>query len=38
MPSMNDQHIARLEAQLERLVEGAFSQLFGKKFRAQDIA
>jgi hypothetical protein len=38
MPCMNDQHISRLEAQLERLVEGAFSQLFGKKFRAQDIA
>ena len=35
---MNDQHIARLEAQLERLVEGTFSQLFGKKVRAQDIA
>ncbi|MEO8609779.1 MAG: DUF3662 and FHA domain-containing protein [Chloroflexota bacterium] len=35
---MNDQHIARLEAQLERLVEGTFSQLFGKKIRAQDIA
>jgi len=38
MPFMNAQHIARLEAQLERLVEGAFSQLFGKKLRAQDIA
>jgi hypothetical protein len=38
MPNMNEQHIARLEAQLERLVEGAFSQLFGKKLRAQDIA
>jgi hypothetical protein len=38
MPFMNDQHIARLEAQLERLVEGTFSQLFGKKLRAQDIA
>ncbi len=35
---MNEQHIARLEAQLERLVEGAFAQLFGKKIRAQDIA
>ncbi|MFN8375227.1 MAG: FhaA domain-containing protein [Anaerolineae bacterium] len=35
---MNDQHIARLEAQLERIVEGAFAQLFGKKIRAQDIA
>lgn len=38
MPVMNDQHIARLEAQLERLVEGTFNQLFGKKIRAQDIA
>jgi hypothetical protein len=38
MRSMNEQHIARLEAQLERLVEGAFAQLFGKKIRAQDIA
>jgi FhaA, N-terminal domain/FHA domain len=35
---MKEQHIARLEAQLERLVEGAFSHLFGKKIRAQDIA
>jgi hypothetical protein len=35
---MNDQHIARLEAQLERLVEGTFNQLFGKRIRAQDIA
>jgi hypothetical protein len=38
MPFMNEQHIARLEAQLERLVEGAFTQLFGKQIRAQDIA
>jgi Protein of unknown function (DUF3662)/FHA domain len=38
MRCMNEQHIARLEAQLERLVEGAFAQLFGKKIRAQDIA
>jgi hypothetical protein len=35
---MKEQHIARLEAQLERLVEGAFSHLFGKRIRAQDIA
>ncbi|NWF70440.1 MAG: DUF3662 domain-containing protein [Chloroflexi bacterium] len=35
---MNEQHITRLESQLERLVEGAFAQLFGKKIRAQDIA
>jgi hypothetical protein len=38
MPFMNDQHIARLEAKLERLVEGTFSQLFGKRIHAQDIA
>lgn len=38
MPNMNDQQIARLEAQLEKLVEGAFTHLFGKKIRAQDIA
>lgn len=38
MPNMNDQHVARLEAQLERLVEGAFAHLFGKQIRAQDIA
>lgn len=35
---MNDQHIARLEAQLERLVEGVFAHFFGKHIRAQDIA
>lgn len=38
MPIMNDQHIARLEAQLERLVESTFASLFGKRVRAQDIA
>lgn len=38
MPFMNDQHIARFEAQLERLVEGAFAAFFGKRIRAQDIA
>jgi len=35
---MDNQHIARLEAHLEQLVEGAFASLFGKKIRAQDIA
>jgi FHA domain-containing protein len=35
---MNDQNFARLEAQLERLIEGAFAQLFGKTIRPQDIA
>lgn len=29
---------SRLEAQLERLIEGAFTQLFGKTIRPQDIA
>lgn len=38
MLSMKNQHIARLEAQLEQLVEGAFASLFGKRLRAQDIA
>jgi len=38
MPNMNEQHIARLEAQLERLVESTFAHLFGKRVRAQDIA
>ena len=35
---MKAQHIARLETQLERLVEGTFTSLFGKKIHAQDIA
>lgn len=35
---MNDQAIARLEAKLERLIEGAFAQLFSKAIRPQDIA
>ncbi len=38
MPRMNDQAIARLEAKLEQLIEGAFAQLFSKTIRAQDIA
>jgi len=38
MPIMNEQHIARLEAQLERLVESTFAHLFGKRVKAQDIA
>lgn len=36
--TMNDKHIAKLEAQLERMIEGAFAQVFGRKVRAQDIA
>jgi hypothetical protein len=35
---MNDQNLARLEASLERLIEGAFTQLFSRAVRAQDIA
>lgn len=38
MPGMKEQHLTRLEAQLEKLVEGAFAQLFGRHVRAQDIA
>jgi hypothetical protein len=38
MRPMNDQAISRLEARLERLIEGAFAQLFSKTIRAQDIA
>jgi FhaA, N-terminal domain/FHA domain len=38
MRAMNDQAIARLEAKLEHLIEGAFAQLFSKTIRAQDIA
>jgi hypothetical protein len=35
---MNSQHVTRLEEQLERLVEGAFTHFFGKKIHAHDIA
>ncbi len=38
MPRMDRQHIARLENHLERLVEGAFVQLFSRNLRARDIA
>ncbi len=38
MRPMNDQAIARLEAKLEQLIEGAFAQIFSKTVRAQDIA
>ena len=38
MPTMNSQHVNRLEEQLERLVEGAFTHFFGKKIQAHDIA
>jgi hypothetical protein len=35
---MKSQHIAKLEAQLEQLIEGAFANLFGNRIQAQDIA
>lgn len=35
---MKHQHISRLEAHLEKLVEGTFAHLFGRKIRVQDIA
>lgn len=38
MRLMRDKHIAQLEANLERLIEGAFAHIFGRKLRAQDIA
>jgi hypothetical protein len=38
MRRMNEQHIARLEAHLERLVEGTFARLFGKAVRPHEIA
>lgn len=38
MHAMDRQHIARLEHSLERLVEGAFAQLFGRALTAHDVA
>ncbi|MBK8025668.1 MAG: DUF3662 domain-containing protein [Chloroflexi bacterium] len=35
---MNNHRVTRLETHLERLIEGAFSQLFGKALRPHDIA
>lgn len=35
---MSDQPFAHFEARLERLIEGAFAQIFSKTVRAQDIA
>ncbi len=35
---MKKEHIDKLESQLENLIEGAFTSLFGKRIRAQDIA
>ena len=35
---MKNKHIAKLEAQLEHIIEGAFANLFGKTINAQDIA
>lgn len=38
MRFMSDPHLTRLESQLERLVEGAFLGLFGRKVRTIDLA
>lgn len=38
MAAMNDQNLAHFEAQLERLIEGAFAQVFSRTVRAQDVA
>jgi len=38
MNRMNEQNLSNFETQLERLIEGAFAQLFSKTVRAQDIA
>lgn len=38
MRRMNEQSLARFEANLERLIEGAFAHMFSKSVRAQDIA
>lgn len=38
MSRINEQHIARLEAKLEGLIEGAFAQLFNRVIRTHDIA
>lgn len=35
---MNDKQISRLEARLEKLVEGMFARIFGKRLQAHDIA
>jgi hypothetical protein len=37
MPAMTNQHLARIEAQLERLIEGAFTQLFRQRVNAHDV-
>lgn len=38
MPAMKSQHIAKLEAHLEQIIESAFVNLFGKRINAHDIA
>ncbi len=38
MLRMNDLGLARLEAQIEFLVEGAFTQLFGRRLQPHDLA
>jgi hypothetical protein len=38
MSIMKDTHIAKLEAHLEKVIEGVFARFFGRKIRAQDVA
>ncbi len=38
MPAMKSQHIAKLEAHLEQIIESTFVNLFGKRIHAHDIA
>jgi hypothetical protein len=38
MAHMNEERLARFEANIERLIENAFTAFFGQKVRAQDIA
>lgn len=38
MRQMDEQQIVQLEEKLERMIEGAFTHVFGKRLRAQDIA
>ncbi len=37
MPSMSNHHLARIEAQLERLIEGTFTQIFRQRITAHDL-
>lgn len=37
MPFMSNHHLARIEAQLERLIEGTFTQLFRQRITAHEL-